>query len=125
MKSDPKLKWWYGRYNRDYFGGELPSSTIVYWKQELVGTKYDGDHTPGEDNEDARSAGLDAGRVPHQIGISPEIRQRDKLVRFTLLHEMVHLYLDENDLDDNSNHGRLFCREMLELAKKGAFDRLW
>lgn len=113
MKSDPKLKWWYGYYNRAYFAGELPANTVVCWAQELVGTKYDADHTPADDG------------TPHIIRVSLEIKERPKHLRFSLLHEMVHLKLDEEGKEDNSTHGRLFCREMLNLAKLGAFDRLW
>lgn len=62
-----------------------------------------------------------------------------EVAKMTLLHEMVHFYLmwklniskapkgSSKRVEDirYSTHGKLFRNEMIRIAKKGAFDRLW
>lgn len=56
------------------------------------------------------------------ILIDEEIQRRGwrPLRKGTLIHEMVHLFTKGRD-----NHGPVFEKEMLRLAKKGALKGVW
>jgi hypothetical protein len=65
---------------------------------------------------------------PNEIVISKNlfIRKSKWLYKLILLHEMIHLDLFLSDKEDeNNHHGPMFNREMLRLAKKGAFVGIW
>lgn len=55
-----------------------------------------------------------------EIFISRELRMWDVVSQGVLLHEMAHL-----NLGWGVNHGRKFQKEMLRLAKAGAFKGVW
>ena|ERR1700722_4684256 len=43
----------------------------------------------------------------------------------TLLHEMAHMSVENKYPKRNLGHGKIWQKEMLRLARAGAFDRLW
>jgi hypothetical protein len=49
----------------------------------------------------------------------------NRVIKQTLLHEMVHARLLVGDGDGDVGHGRNFQKEMLRLARAGAFKNLW
>lgn len=102
--SDPTLKRWYRKYNRLYFKGELPEDTAVYWEPA------DGNLGDTHEVEDGEFV----------IRIDPCLRFSDKMAKMTLMHELVHV-----KYPNSGDHGRVFQREMLRLAKVGAFNLLW
>ena len=95
-----ELRSWYRYYNRLYFDGELPRCVVQFKKM-----RGDLGHTFWGDD---------------RIYINEELKAWDRIARTTLLHEMVHVYLPKE-----VNHGHRFQREMLRLAKAGAFKGLW
>ena len=103
MRKTTRLQRAYRYYNRKYFNSELPplSQVTIKWG-------------------DIDVMGLQAGS---KIVINQKDRTRQRVWKFTLLHEMVHLSLD--DYRTRSDHGREFQNEMLRLAKAGAFRNLW
>jgi predicted metal-dependent hydrolase len=107
MRSDYRLKKQYRAYNQKYFGGKLPD-VWVRW---------------AEDNDDLKSEcqakKLLACADGHGIIFNPWMKGKRNLQRFTLLHEMVHVKYPEH------YHGPRFQKEMMRLAKLGAFAKLW
>jgi hypothetical protein len=99
--TNADLRWWYRRYNKKYFAGKLPAAKVKFAKLAAgeLGTMYHG---------------LD------EVYITKEFRKWPREAKFTLLHEMVHLALPVN-----AWHGPSFEKEMLRLAKAGAFKGLW
>ena len=107
----------FDRFNKDYFGGELPlpkfslsnartrlGSMTYKWKSVRTG--------PGPS---------DVKRVPynHCIHLSVYYEQSERDYQNTLLHEMIHYYISVKQLDDSSSHGPLFRQWMQRLNEKG------
>lgn len=99
--TNAELRYWYRRYNKKYFGGKL-DARVCFSKE--VCKKFIG-HADWYD------------RV---ITISKEIKRLDCVIKGTLLHEMAHIKLPVK-----VNHGPRFEKEMLRLAKAGAFRGVW
>lgn len=87
----------YAQYRRKYFK-KLPVKAKVKWEKMPHLGYWDGE----------------------KIALNRAYRRDDKIWRFTLLHEMVHM-----SLEPERSHGKAFQREMLRLAKAGAFKDLW
>lgn len=101
-------------YNRKYFGNRLPKCQ-VRWNKKLLRRGYMGE---------ADGCGRLLKRPTIIIAI--ELKRLQRVAKITLLHEMVHVLLDARGLSTESlNHGPRFQREMLRLAKCGAFNKLW
>jgi hypothetical protein len=92
----------YSRFNRKYFGKKLPkvSEVDLHWADNIPDMGYE---WGGE------------------IVLNARYRHRESVWKLTLLHEMVHLGLPNAKED----HGKEFKKEMLRLAKAGAFKGLW
>lgn len=102
----------FDEYNRQYFGGKLPSLpiklshakgflgkvTFVRKRQGWFG---------GYKNED------------FVLRINVRIDLPEELVQDTILHEMIHYYIAVNQLRDTSTHGRLFRAEMARINAAG------
>ena len=102
----------FDEYNRQYFGGQLPSLpiklshakgflgkvTFVRKRQGLFG---------GYKNED------------FVLRINVRIDLPEELVQDTILHEMIHYYIAVNQFRDTSTHGRLFRAEMARINAEG------
>lgn len=95
------LRWWYGRYNRLYFGGKLPRCRI-------------GLMTSLED-----CAEVYANQSPPVMNLNRRILWSARQVQVALLHEMTHL-----KIRDELGHGRRFVRELHRLMRAGAYDGL-
>jgi hypothetical protein len=103
--TNQDLRDYYWYFNKKYFSNKLPKDMSVRF-------------------EDIDGLGLtpftkDTNR-PLYIHISNRIRHSSRLTAQTLLHEMVHVAHPEK-----RGHKNWFDKEMLKLAKKGAFNGLW
>jgi len=94
-------------YNRKYFGGKLEECKVI-WDRRIG--KFD---CMGEYDSEGPT-----------ISIAIELRRWPRQKRFTVLHEMVHALLFQRG-NKSTQHGPAFEREMMKLAKKGAFRDLW
>lgn len=106
LLSLPELPPLFNQYNHLLFDDELPKVRVEY----------------GNNNMKV-SAGLSAYhyKYGYRIALSPVYFERlsTKDLHETLIHEMVHLYLDLYGHDDDSlNHGPLFQDKVTELNKK-------
>lgn len=100
-------------YNARYFGGELERPCdLRFRKMPLLGrtVRVRAHKRRSKDDKFA-------------IRISTSIRFSRSLWASTLLHEMVH-YKQKNKYACGV-YGRMHNREMLRLAKAGAFNGLW
>lgn len=92
----------YRKFRRKYFGARLPkvSEVDLRWEANIpeVGYEHGG-----------------------EIVLNVRYRHRASVWKLTLLHEMVHLSLPNVKED----HGKEFQKEMLRLARAGAFKGLW
>jgi hypothetical protein len=93
----------YKVFNKDFFGNKLPKDMIVFFKNagDCLGFTQ-----------------IIRGR-PLYIVLDRSIRTSNRTVAMTLLHEMVHVK------HPDIGHGKTFHREMLRLAKAGAFKSWW
>ena len=55
----------------------------------------------------------------HTISISKYYDRTEKQYDNTLIHEMIHLYISQNDIIDNGSHGRRFKAECARINKYG------
>ena len=91
----------YQRFNRKYFGSNLPDLSLVDLRWDTI-----------------KDMGYEYGG---EIVLNVRYKHRESIWKLTLLHEMVHLSLPKT----RSDHGKEFQRGMLRLAKLGAFSRIW
>jgi hypothetical protein len=109
-QSDPELKRWYAYYRKKYFDNRLPETAEVdiYYAEmpELYGYADSDDDPPEHDHFIIE---IERWCIEHPI-----------VAKMTLLHEMAHLATFPYE-----GHGEPFQKEMLRLAKLGAFRRLW
>ena|ERR1700744_668168 len=103
MLSDKQLRRWYREYNQKWFSGELPEDTDVLY------APIEGTHGDALGHADQSV-----------IRINPACAIDSRIIRMTLLHEMVHVALWPYN-----THGARFEAEMLRLAAAGAFKGLW
>lgn len=108
--TDAHLRAAFKKYNRLYFGNSLEVLRLQFRKIPGLG------HTYRIRKHQRRSAEDAFG-----ISISPSQRTSRRLWAITLLHEMVHV----EQKCRYSCAGPKFNARMLELAKAGAFNRLW
>lgn len=101
----------YLAYNAKYFKNRLPRNCILRWSSRLT-------HAMGRQAWFRR---LDADFDIPVIEISSRYRASKRTTLLTLLHEMVHLALPAK----GAPHGPHFQKEMLRLARAGAFKGLW
>lgn len=104
--TNKQLRGWYLRYNRRYFNNELPRDLATVF-------------VPIPDNMGGCVFQF-KGAHREFIAIDEQTKDWDLLVRFTLLHEMVHI-----KLPNRCGHCKHFDDEMLRLAHAGAFKGLW
>lgn len=104
------LRTWFGQFNTDYFGGELPMPRIVLSKartrlgtmacrrvRKLFGWAY----------------------TDFTIRISVYYDCSEREYQQTLLHEMIHLYIVYKRIPDTSSHGKVFREQMRRLNGYG------
>ena len=107
-KDVNELELYYRIYNEQYFENILPKTVIIYW-----------DASVGVDELGFTS--LSQTTEQFVIRLSLNLQFSEALTRMVLLHEMVHIKL----WTVTRGHGKPFQDEMLSLAKRGAFERLW
>ena len=104
--TNAELKRLYDSFNKKYFGNSLPKELPVVFQmldsQRMMGRTI-----------------IYRGRHPMYIEIAVRYKGNLSLVAMTLLHEMLHVKYPKMD------HGPKFHREMLRLAKAGAFKPYW
>ena len=99
-------------YNRQYFGGALPTLPI-----KLSHAKG----FLGKVTFVRKRQGLFRGYKNEDfvLRINVRIDLPEELVQDTILHEMIHYYIAVNQLKDTSTHGRLFRAEMARINAAG------
>lgn len=111
MRASSYLKGLYNLYNYKYFNNELPTGTKLYFVHRIGKSK-----SPEKSNCASTYFFIDG---PPTILIQ---RTKVKSMRYVvsdLLHEMSHISKPRAD------HGKVFQKEMLRLAKQGAFTDVW
>lgn len=112
--SDPDLLFQYYRFNTMYFSGELPiENVVVKWDKTISKLQMAGTWITHYEGEPEKVS----------MGISLYGKDCETCVSMAILHDMVHIKLRDRKLEDI--HGDEFQKEMLELAKQGAFNPYW
>jgi len=110
VDSDRQLKLWYSKYNAKWFGGELPTDTVIYWKPLSADA---GKSCPIFEVADGK----------FEINIDPKHSGTDWAWKLILLHEMAHLKLWKKF--PRHQHGKAFQEEMQRLSQAGALKGIW
>lgn len=110
MQSDRQLKLWYMKYNKLYFNGQLPDSTVIYWCP-----------SPGAHADTCPVFEVSDGVF--EIKLDPAIQGNTKFWHQMLLHEMIHVALWPRH--PKHQHGKLFQDEKARIYALGALKRLW
>ena len=106
----PDLTGQYDAYNFLYFKASLPHVTVLL------------SYAPDSPNMGETDP---CGPRCFVITIFKQLNPAPKQESMTLLHEMVHVYLDTKGIQELKMHGPKFQAEMRKLADRGAFDQLW
>lgn len=105
----------YARYNKRYFGNELPAIKVSWGKVPR--------------DEIARFSWAQPGGADGVITISPRLKFSSRIWKFTLLHEMAHVKLCDHPSHKHGNasrmHGEAWLEEMHRLVNAGAMDALF
>jgi hypothetical protein len=59
------------------------------------------------------------GTKSHTLSVSKYYDRTEKQYDNTIIHEMIHLYISQNDIIDNGSHGRRFKAECARINKYG------
>ncbi len=116
MRSDQALQRLYAKFNKQYFNNKLPSLVVGYRSSRYFKKYY-----PHSKASEMRTVAVTEFHKPTKDPIAIYL---DKIYcnrDLDLLHEMVHVKLGF----DEEAHGEKFDREMLRLAKAGAFHNVW
>jgi hypothetical protein len=105
-----QLKKYYTRCNELYFANELPKDVEVRFDVS-VATK---------DEAQVDTMQREDGSTYEQILLSPEIKILTRYTKWSILHEMAHMSVSPYD-----GHGAKFQDEMIRLAMRGAFAKIW
>jgi hypothetical protein len=103
----------YRRYNKKYFDGKLPHNIPVKFV-DMSKTNMCGLSTMVATD----------GLVLQAIYLDTRLASWTNILLFSLLHEMCHVKLHPVSTADDP-HGQEFDDEMMRLAFRGAFKRLW
>ena len=112
MRSDRTLKKHYNRINKRFFHGELPQNTCVRWLD------LDEDDPRLEDILFGYADKANDGYHKYQIVLSKKMCGPASSRMTTLVHEMIHCYLNLRD-----DHGKAFERVRLMLSDRGVFKK--
>lgn len=94
LVTEQFIKQKFDTFNQHYFGGELIRPEIrINHSKRLLGVFY----------------------YNYTIEISDYFDRTEHDYCMTLLHEMVHLYIHQNNLKDTSSHGKLFKQTVNKL----------
>lgn len=104
--SNYLLRLLYLSFNKKFFGNSLPKDLPVGFKKMP--------------KELGRAAFHKQTNRPLWINIDESLRCKPAQCRMTLIHEMCHVKNKHA-----RGHGYKFDREMIALAKRGAFNGLW
>lgn len=111
------LNWLFQKFNKLYFKKKFPKSFVVRFSKldkVIMGVC-------GNKIVYLKAAnGYRKERVIGPILINKKLRNARSIVAMTLLHEMVHAANPEL-----KGHGPKFNKQMLKLAKAGAFNAWW
>jgi hypothetical protein len=92
------IQYCYDYFNSYYFNGKLRDMRVVWAELEDLYGLTTADY----------------------IFIASSLKTQTVMALQTLLHEMVHV-----KVPSDVEHGKKFNKEMLRLARAGAFDHLW
>lgn len=102
------IKEWFGRFNDEYFGGELPQPRLMLSKASTrLGTMA----------YRRRRKLFSTELYDFTIRISTCYDLTEKEYRDVLVHEMIHLYIAYKGLRDTSPHGQIF-RSIMERLNR-------
>lgn len=104
-------------YNRRYFGNKL-KNVVVRWANKPIGSAKT--HLMGQ----TATSVMKDGTQSCLIQISSNYKKLANVAQMTLLHEMCHAKIHQED-GFKVHHGPKFQAEMLRLAKINAFRDLW
>jgi len=98
------LKNKFTEFNNRYYNGALMEPEFELFKSRRLGGQYSwGNGMPGK------------------IGINVYYKRDERSYCEILLHEMIHLYIQQNKIKDTSAHGKAFKREMSRLNSFGDY----
>ncbi len=97
----------FNKYNELYFNNdlEMPKFRITHSKRTLGQLSI-------------RKSYYNSDKV-HTISVSDYYDRTEKQYDNTIIHEMIHLYISQNDIIDNGSHGRRFKAECERINKDG------
>jgi hypothetical protein len=118
--------------NRKYFRGEQEIESIRFKRLRVLGRTenvfYTRPTTPAERKKEGLGKKSLACYYRYRIWISEDLRDSRRLTATTLIHEMAHISIwsqKSTKGDCNSSRFNKFNKEMLRLAKAGAFNGWW
>lgn len=106
FKHDHYLQDAYDFFNEMYFGYKLPMVFVGFYNEKKTRKRQYGS-----------TLTVDKAKYPHYILLNPFFKDWNDICLQTLLHEMVHV-----SLDNKYEHGPKFKKEMRRLIVAGAFE---
>jgi hypothetical protein len=112
MRSDPTLRRWFKRINRDYFDNQVADNTCVRYATDDEVDKSENENCYGwcEFAEDGRNRFVIVISKKHNGLLTGRLS--------TLAHEMIHAVLEIKD-----SHGPAFERWRERIAQRGIFRK--
>ena len=102
----------FDKYNELYFNGSLekPNFKITKGKRQLGCLSI---------RRECNLAYYNSYFKIYTLSVSNYYNRTEKQYDNTIIHEMIHLYIDQNNIIDNGSHGRHFKAECARINKYG------
>ena len=109
----------YNHYNREFFGGSLPSGVKLYFAPKL-------DKVDTRDGKHRSTCAITYfyKEAPPKIVIRKTATSNMRHLASDLLHEMCHISKPNADCEVRRRDST-FQKEMKRLAEAGAFNQIW
>jgi len=113
---------WFPIYNKEYFDGELPTPKFELIKKKRVLGEYQ--HCNKLDIfGNLLSQGIFAdGTSANAIRLSVYYDRTERDLQQTLIHEMIHFYIDFKGIEDNGSHGKEWTFLAERINKQGGWS---
>jgi len=111
VQSDKRLRNCYLKFNRQYFNGELPDNTVLFWEPCSLDTAA------------VCCPVFEISDGCFEIKLDPALKGEKCYWRMVLLHEMIHVAVWKKH--PKHQHGKTFEDEKNRIYALGALKKLW
>lgn len=112
---------WFPIYNKEYFDGELPTPKFELIKTKTTLGEYQHCNRLDIFGNPLSNSIFNDGSSCNRIRMSIYYDRPERDLQETLIHEMIHFYVDFKKIIDNGSHGKEWKKLAEAINKKGGW----